>query len=291
MYINKWLKENTTDLNHKLIAISGSSGDLGKAVCKRLVSLGADLLLINRNRQKSERLKEELLVINKGCNISIVIIDFENFDSVQKGIEELEKYNIDIFIANAASYKIERRISTLGYDNVFQINFVSHYYIIRKIIEKMEKGKIVIVSSIAANYSKINLSDIDFSKNRHCNKVYGNSKRFLMYSMYELLKEYKNIDLSVVHPGISYTNITSHYPKFIFHLIKYPMKLIFCKPKKASLSILKGVFEKCEYHEWIGPRLFNIWGYPHKRKVSYCSMEESKIIGEYAQEIYNKIKR
>ena len=219
-------------------------------------------------------------------------MDLEVFENVKSVIKEITDYNIDVLILNAGAYKIERRISDIGYDNVYQINFVSQYYIAKKVIEKMEnkgEGKVVVVSSIANNYSKINVSDLDFKKSNRCNKVYGNSKRFLMYSFYELFKEKKSIKLSIVHPGISYTNITSHYPKVIFKLIKYPMKVIFSKPKKASLSIIRGVFDECDYHYWIGPKYFNIWGFPKKRKIKTCSYQESELIYIESENIYKNL--
>lgn len=290
-YIN-WIKENCSDLKGKLVAITGASGDLGKEVCLYLASLGANLLFINRNKDKSNKLKQEIL--NKFPNIDIneIIVDLESFYDVKNILDEVDKYSIDILILNAGAYKIERKISDIGYDNVFQINFVSQYYLAKKIIEKMEskgEGKVVVVSSIANNYSKININDIDFKECNKCSKVYGNSKRFLMYSFYELFKEKENIKLSVVHPGISYTNITSHYPKLVFKIIKYPMKIIFSKPNKASLSIIKGVFDDCNYHYWIGPKYFNIWGYPKKRKITSCSINESEIIYKESENIFNKL--
>ena len=81
----------------------------------------------------------------------------------------------------------------------------------------------------------------------------------------ELFEQNKDISLSIVHPGITFTKITNHYPKFIYAIIKYPMKMIFISNKKASLNIIKGVFDKTDYMEWIGPSASNIWGYP-KRK-------------------------
>ena len=94
----------------------------------------------------------------------------------------------------------------------------------------------------------------------------------------------------MVHPGITFTGITAHYPKLIFSLIKHPMKIIFMKPKKAALCILKGVFEATDYHHWIGPKLFNIWGLPENKALKTCSEAESRQIFTEAEKIYNKIK-
>jgi hypothetical protein len=109
-----------------------------------------------------------------------------------------------------------------------------------------------------------------------------------MFSLYNLFKN--STLLSIAHPGITFTNITNHYPKLIFALIKYPMKIIFMKPKIAALNIIKGIFDYTDNNEWIGPEYFNIWGKPRKNKLKTCSETESMGIFKTAEEIYDNIK-
>ena len=68
------------------------------------------------------------------------------------------------------------------------------------------------------------------------------------------------------------------------------MKIIFMHPHKASLSILRGVFENCGKYEWIGPRWFDIWGLPRKRQLNSCTPEEAAWIFETAERIFSEIK-
>ena len=151
------------------------------------------------------------------------------------------------------------------------------------------KGRVIAVGSIAHGYSKSNPEDIDFSGEKAASKVYGNAKRYLMCSLWELFENEKDVKLAITHPGITFTNITSHYPKLIFAVIKYPMKVIFMKPRKAALSILAGIFTPTEKGYWIGPRLFNVWGLPKKKRLNTAKEEEIKRISETAEEIYRSI--
>ena len=105
-----------------------------------------------------------------------------------------------------------------------------------------------------------------------------------------MFKNEINVKLSICHPGITYTNITSHYPKLINYIIKYPMKLVFMSPRKASLSIINGIYTNTQYHTWIGPKFANIWGFPKAKRLYSCSAVESNTIGKIAEEIYNKLK-
>ena len=287
----KWLLKNTRSLSGKTVAVTGTTGGIGKELCCYLAQLGANLILLDRNPNLSQAFSQELKCKFPNIDIKCINVNLEDFDSVKAATESLKKENIDIFIHNAGAYSIPRKTCKTGFDNVFQINFLSPYYIIRQLLPQLssKNGRVVAVSSIAHNYSKIDEQDIDFKTRKKSSLVYGNAKRFLTFSLFELFKNEKNVSLSIAHPGISFTKITNHYPKLIFALIKHPMKLIFMKPKKACLSVLKGVFTPCSYHCWIGPRLFDIWGIPRLKKLNTCTKSESNAIGKIADKIYNDL--
>lgn len=293
MTTNAWLRKNATSLRGKKIAVTGTTGGLGRELCRYLAFLGADLYLLDRNAKRSEAFRAELLREFEGRTVECISVDLSDFSSVQAATECLRQREIDCFLHNAGAYSIPRKLCDTGYDNVFQINFVSPYYMIRELLPQLRSrdGQVVAVGSIAHNYSKIDLDDIDFSTRTQASKVYGNAKRYLTYSILSLAEHEDGVDFCVAHPGISFTNITAHYPKAIFAIIKHPMKVIFMKPKRACLSILHGVYEKCSSDEWIGPRFFNVWGLPKKKKLRTASVEERAQIARIAENIYQNLKR
>lgn len=288
----RWLSINADSLSNKRVAISGSTGGLGKEICAYLAHLGADLVLLDRNRARSEKHREELLAIREGISVELVTVDFEDIKSVKAAADSLVKMEVDIFIHNAGAYSIPRHKCSTGYDNVYQINFASPYFLIREILPMLEKkqGRVIVVGSIAHNYSHIDSRDIDFSGRDAASKVYGNAKRYLMFSLYELFRGEKNVSLAITHPGITPTNITAHYPKLIYAIIKYPMRLIFMSPRKAALSVLLGVYKNTDYHAWIGPRIFNVWGLPSYKYLHTCTLTESREIYNIAESVYEKCK-
>ena len=287
MNIEKWLSDNASSLSGKTVAITGSTGGLGREICLHLARLGASLILVDRNRERSERFANEL---REGYSLSVecVTADLEDVRSVAAACERLKEFDIDVFIHNAGAYSIPRKICENGYDNVFNINFVSPYFITKKLLPQISArgGRIVAVSSIAHDYSRTNECDVDFSGVRAASKVYGNAKRYLTYSLFGLFEGETGASLSIAHPGITLTNITAHYPKIIFAIIKYPMKLIFTSPRVAALNVIRGVFDSTASCEWIGPRVFDVWGLPKKKKLSTAKREEREYISGAAERIY-----
>lgn len=287
---DKWLQLNSYNLKGTTIAITGSTGGLGEIVSMYLAGLNANLVFLNRNIKKSVALEEKIKSIYPNTNIDHVEMDLSDINSVKNAIFDLKRMSIDILILNAGVYNVPIFKANSGYNNIFQTNFLSQYYLVKEllpILEKSKFGKVVAVGSVAHNYSSLDESDIDFSTRTKQSKVYGNSKRFLMFALHELLKDHK-VSLSIVHPGITLTNMTNHYPKAINWLVKIGIKLLFPNPKFASLSIIKGIFDSTPYHTWIGPSAFNIWGKPKKKKLQTCSTEESQKIYNIAEKLYNK---
>lgn len=278
-------------LEGKRVALFGPTGGIGKELCKYILEYGGSLIMIGRSGRKVGELGDELKLSFPQAEIQSVIADLEEMDSVKAACDVLLQIGVDILIHNAGAYSIPRKTCSTGYDNVFQINFVSPYFITNQLMHHLEErqGRVIVVGSIAHNYSKTDEQDVDFSTRTKASLVYGNAKRYLMFSMLELSKEHPEVKVAITHPGITFTNITNHYPKLLFMLIKHPMKWIFMKPKKAALSIVQGMFEETGCYEWIGPRLFNVWGKPSKKKLTTCGKEEIEKINMNAKKILARL--
>ena len=233
MKTDAWIQKNMPQMAGKTVAISGATGGLGQELCRHLASIGANLLLLDRNSERSMAWIEKLKAEFPALDAKHLRLDLADFDTVRSVTEELLISPPDYLIFNAGAYHVPRYTTSVGHDNVFQINFLSPYYMARALLPVIKKrgGRIVAVGSIAHNYSHIDPNDVEFLTRPQSAKVYGNAKRFLMFSLFGLDE---SETVAVAHPGITLTNITAHYPKPIFLLIKHPMKLIFMKPKKAA---------------------------------------------------------
>ena len=279
----RWLQRHTHSLAGKTVAITGSTGGLGKPLCRYLAALGANLVLVDRSPERSLAHKEALLREFPDCRITLIGADLADMASVKRAVQLLEKMSLDVFIHNAGAYSIPRKVLDTGYDNVFQINYVSPYYMIRTLLPALRArhGRVMAVGSIAHNYAKIDEKDLDFSTRTRASLVYGNAKRHLMFALFDLFEHERDVTLTITHPGITFTNITAHYPPVIFALIKHPMK--------AALCLLAGLFTDCAHLQWIGPRHFNVWGLPRVRTLHTCDAHERAVIAREANRIYSTL--
>lgn len=274
----RWFARHTLSLVGKRVAVCGATGGIGVELCRHLAGLGAELWLCNRSEAKTRALIDALRGDYPDLVARFVPLDLEDAASVDTAAEILAQTPPHVLIHNAGAYAVPRHTTAQGVDNVFQINCLSPYVLTQRLLAPMAEvdGRVVCVGSIAHHYSKIDPADPDFATRTAASKVYGNAKRHLMLALYERFEGVKGVTLSVVHPGITFTNITAHYPKWLFCIIKHPMKVIFMPPRRAALSVLRGVFEATAYGEWIGPWLFDVWGLPRKRKLRTFTRDEAK---------------
>lgn len=283
--VNKLVENN---LKNKYIAITGSTGGLGEQLSFHLAELGANFIFLNRNLEKSKILENKLKIKFPNIKINHIQVDMEDINSIKNAIIKLN--NIDILILNAGTYKIPRK-NINGIDNIFLINFLSQFYLTTKCLKLNPKLKVVAVGSIAHKNLTLNEKDIQLLSCNKDVKLYGNAKRFLIFTLTEMLNRGELENLSIVHPGITFTNITSHYPKVLLPFIKFFMNIIFPSTKKASLNIVKGVIENTDYKTWIGPKILDIWGKPTHKQLKTFSQKEAIKMLELSENLLNKLNK
>lgn len=286
----KWITKNTSDLTGKVVAVTGATGGLGSVLCEYLATLNASILMLNRDYAKSMALKEKLLSRFPNADVDFLKLDLGDAKNVKSACNELQSKQIDYLILNAGIYNVPLKTLELGHNNVFQVNFVSHYCLVRSLLPNLRKcgAKVIVVSSIAQKFAKLRPADADYSHSKRSNKIYGNSKRFLTYALAELFQTETDAHLATAHPGVTLTNMTGHYPKAINWFVKGGVKLLFPSPQKATRCIVKAMFCDCPHRKWIGPAVMDIWGKPKIKKLRSCSESESAEIFEIAEQAYDK---
>ena len=284
----RWLTRNLPSLAGKTVAVTGATGGLGREICRGILTLGGSLILLARNPRKLEQLKLSLLEEFPGSCIRGVMADLSDLQSVSRACRQLLTLEPDILVHNAGAYKIPRKTCSTGLDNVFQINFASPYYMTRQLLPMLSRrrGKVVVMGSVACSYSLSDPGDPDFHTRSRCHLVYGNSKRYLMFAFSRLMARWPQVDFAIAHPGITVTAITAHYPKPLYALIRYPMKIIFMHPPAAARGMLRAICQPVPPGFWMGPRFFRVWGNPAVSPLPRCNRAEQQAMDAQAQRLY-----
>ena len=286
-----WLLKHLPSMQGKTAAITGATGGLGKELCRGILCLGGNLLLLNRDPRKTADLIKALKEEYPQAQIDFLPLDLTDMDSVNRVCRELKKQVPQVLLHNAGIYDVPRYSLPTGLNNVFQVNFAAPYYMTKQLLPELRahRSRVAVVGSIACSYAKSDPEDPDFSSRSACHLCYGNSKRYLMYAFSQLFQGETAAEFSIGHPGITLTNISNHYPAWLYPLIRPFLKLFFMKPRTACRSILYAVTYSTGPGCWAGPRFFHIWGAPSVQPLTCCSREEQLQIFDTAEAIFQKL--
>jgi 3-oxoacyl-[acyl-carrier protein] reductase len=84
----------------KIALVGGSTRGLGKAIALQLAASGAEVVLLARNEEKLEKVREELPVPS-GQNHRILVADFSDFEKFKKVLTWFfETHSVDILVNN-----------------------------------------------------------------------------------------------------------------------------------------------------------------------------------------------
>ncbi len=142
----------------KTALITGAAMGLGYAVAVYFADLGADLVLLDLNKEGLDTVKTECE--KKGVKVATFSCDISNEQEVYSVVDEAEKLfgKIDFLINNAAIWREQSAFletSTATWKRFLDINVMGTVFVTRAVLRGMAKrkyGKIVNVSSVAGHF-------------------------------------------------------------------------------------------------------------------------------------------
>ncbi len=141
-------KENSVDLHHKHVLITGASRGIGEALALRFAAEGSRVSLVARNASALEALAERLRGHAFACDLS-------NKDQVAHLVARVEERAgpVDVLVNNAG-IDVSKRLedsTAEEVEQVFYLNLVAPAELIRQVLPKMisrREGHIVNMSSL-----------------------------------------------------------------------------------------------------------------------------------------------
>lgn len=196
--------------NNKLVVITGATSGIGYHTARKYASHGANLLCINRNKEKSEALRHE--IENEfGVRCDYRIADLSNLQDVHRVAEELSKIDtpIDVLIHNAGVYLTKRELTSDGLERVFAVQYLASFiinYVLMSKLRSQEKARIIMVNSEGHRFAAWGLrtDDLNWEKRRYSGlKSYGSAKLAQLLSMIVFEEHFRKTGVSInaMHPG------------------------------------------------------------------------------------------
>ncbi|TVR70450.1 MAG: SDR family NAD(P)-dependent oxidoreductase [Marinilabiliales bacterium] len=198
------------DFRDKLVVITGATSGIGYITARKYASRGANLLCVNRNKEKSENLSREIEQ-EFGVRCDYKIADLSVSNDILLASNELAQLEtpIDVLIHNAGVYLTKRELTPDGFEKVFVVHYLSSFimnYLLMDKLKAQEKARIIMVGSEGHRFAAwgLRLDDLNWEKRRYSGlKSYGSAKTAQLLSMIVFDDKLKDsgVTINTMHPG------------------------------------------------------------------------------------------
>src|SRR5438445_2854075 len=231
-------------MKDKVVMITGANSGIGKAASLALAKMGANVVMVTRNKEKGEAARSEIIKKSQNNSVDLLIADLSSLDLVRKLATEFQKKysKLHVLINNAGLFNQRRKVTTDGYENTFATNYLAPFLLTNLQLPKLEAGapsRIINVSSVGHYNGHVNFDDLNLEKEYGGWKAYGQSKLALVLFTHELAKKLQGTGVTVnaVHPGTVATSIWSRPLGPVGFIMALP-KLLMTTPKQGAETLV-----------------------------------------------------
>jgi len=204
-------ERNPEPFREKRVVITGTTSGIGYYTARKYASMGAHILMINRNPEKSESVRKEIAE-EFGVPVESFIADLTQLPDIKRvgdHLLSLEK-PIDVLIHNAGVHMESRTENASGIEVNFAIHCLCPLIINKMLIPKYQRdktGRILLVSSEAYRFAAwgLDLEDLEWKRRRYTGiKAYGAGKLAQILLMHLLSAELApyHVTINAMHPGM-----------------------------------------------------------------------------------------
>lgn len=194
----------------KCAVITGATSGIGKSTAEKYASMGADLICVNRNEEKSIKLKEEI-ESKYSVKCENILADLSVVKDIHKAADHLTALErpIDVLLHNAGLTLTKQKLTIEGYDIVFVVQHLAPFIINYKLMKKLklqEEARIIMNNSEGHRFAPwgLRLDDLQWKKRRYSGlKAYGSAKLAQLLSMHIFKEKFENstVTINSMHPG------------------------------------------------------------------------------------------
>ena len=100
------------DMKNKTVLITGATDGIGKITALELAKMGADVVIVGRNQEKTEKVAGEIRSqINGSGSVDLIVANLASLAGIRSVAQQFkEKHNhLDVLINNAGAFFVKRK--------------------------------------------------------------------------------------------------------------------------------------------------------------------------------------
>jgi NAD(P)-dependent dehydrogenase (short-subunit alcohol dehydrogenase family) len=227
-------------MDGRICLITGGTSGIGKSTAQELARLGATVIIVGRDAQKTAQVVAEIRAASGNKNVDSLLADLSSQQEVRNlAIEFKRKYtHLHVLLNNAGAIFMQRQLSVDGIEMTFALNHLAYFLLTHLLLDMMKASapaRIISVASDAHSGGKIEFDNLQGERNYGSN-AYGNSKLANILFTMELARrlEGTGVTANALHPGLVSTGFGQNNPGLLIKIIRAVVPFIARSPEKGA---------------------------------------------------------
>lgn len=206
------------DMQNKLCLVTGANSGIGKKTAQALAEMGAQVIMLCRNRERGEKARMELRKKTRNDDIKLLIADLSKKDEIRKAVEQFLKNHdrMDVLINNAGTLFNRRQENEDGIEMTFSVNHLGPFLLTNLLLPALTNANKARIVNVASEVHRLgarffDLNDLQLQNGFSGMKAYGISKLCNIMFTHELSRRFSTdkITANSLHPGVIGSNLAS----------------------------------------------------------------------------------
>lgn len=235
-------EELKASMNGKICLVTGGTNGIGKSTALELARMGATVVIVGRDAQKTSEVVQELRAASGNPNVDSLLADLSSQQEVRRLAHEFKnKYSqLHVLLNNAGAVFMQRQLSVDGIEMTFALNHLASFLLTNLLLDTIKASapaRIVNVSSNAHITGKIEFDNLQ-GERRYSPRSYENSKLANILFTLELARRLDGTGVTVnaLHPGFVATGFAKNNGKVIAALVSVFAPLVARSPAKGAAT-------------------------------------------------------
>src|SRR5688572_11336879 len=227
-------------MNGKICLVTGGTNGIGKIAARELARMGATVVIVGRDAQKTSQVVEEIRTASGNKNVDSLLADLSSQQEVRRLADEFKsKYShLHVLLNNAGGFFMRRQRSVDDIEMTFALNHLAYFLLTNLLLDTIKASapaRIINVSSDAHTSGKIEFDNLQGERN-YSPRAYDNSKLANILFTMELARrlEGTGVTVNALHPGFVATGFAKNNGKVFAALISIFTPLVARSPAKGA---------------------------------------------------------
>jgi NAD(P)-dependent dehydrogenase (short-subunit alcohol dehydrogenase family) len=217
----------TGPMSGQTVLVTGATSGLGLEASVKLAGMGAEVVLVARDRARGEAAVADVQKRSGSRTVSVMYCDFASLTQIRALATEVSAKHstLHVLVNNAGSVSATRVLTEDGIERTFAVNHLGVFLLTNLLLDILMRSapaRVVTVASAAHRQGTLPFDDLQFEHGGYgTNRAYARSKLANVLFTVELARRLAGtgVTANCLHPGVVATNIWSHAPWYTQPLI------------------------------------------------------------------------